>query len=113
MNVRKLMEELTLVEVNTNDAHREEGTMQILEWVAYSATETIGQIDFKQLNSTMFNEALEQIINCPTGEESDEDEDSSDPYYRGNLLIELNRSAHMKKVISETKSSNSKTRSFF
>jgi hypothetical protein len=59
MDVRKLMEELALVEVNTNDVRKEEGAMQILEWVAYSATETIGQVDFKLLNSTMFNEALE------------------------------------------------------
>lgn len=113
MNVRKLMADLVLVEVNTNDARREEGAMQILEWVAYSAAETIGQIDFKPVNSAMFNEALEELINCPTGEEWAEDEDSPDPYYRGNLLIELNRSAHMKKIISETKSSKSKTRGFF
>lgn len=88
--------------MNNTDPHvGEKGeTMKVLFLIMYSSETKVGQVNFDQFAFEAAERALEEIINYQADDTVEDDFNANE----GNLIIELNRLAHVQQLASNVPS---------
>lgn len=106
LNLGSLMEQVNKLAVPEEEIEERELAMRLIEWVCYSSKTQFGEIDFNSFPLEAAKRAFHELVAyCADDSGGDEEEN------KGNLLLEINRIAHLKQSVNKLRSP--KKRRFF
>lgn len=98
MNLGTFWREIEGFCVPEKDVKDIEMAMQLIEWICYSPKTNFSDIDFSSFSVEQAKAAFEELFNYYADDSGgDEDENC------GNLLVEINRIAHMRQSVQSLK----------
>lgn len=101
LNLHALMERVNERAVPSNELEECELAMTVLEIVCYSPITHFGEIDFDSFTFESAKRAFDELLEYYPDDFGDDENEN-----KGNLLLELNRIAHLRNLVGTLKSSH-------